>query len=255
VEKEIIIYQEWGGLGDNLAHTTIPLLCKKYGYDCYLSKHNKFNNQETYDLLYKDLNLPLTDKIYPDWLHNYPKPTSSDWNHIRSIQLGYGFPEAPYSYPVIQYTPKYIEELKDITLVDLSGVHYFKYFKHIFTSDKVKHLYNKILSLDTFDNILQIEKTHQSAEEIIVTKQKYLIDSLYHYCDALFSCKDFITIDSGQSNLASTIKNQHLNNKRLNIYTIGLQKNLPPNSYDSYFYNNTNHIALDTGWMHKAIDY
>ena len=112
MEKEIIIYQEWGGLGDNLAHTTIPLLCKKYGYDCYLSKHNKFNNQETYDLLYKDLNLPLTDKIYPDWLHNYPKPTSSDWNHIRSIQLGYGFPEAPYSYPVIQYTPKYIEELK-----------------------------------------------------------------------------------------------------------------------------------------------
>ena len=37
------IYQPWGGLGDNLAHSIIPELCNITGYKCFLSK--KSNNK------------------------------------------------------------------------------------------------------------------------------------------------------------------------------------------------------------------
>lgn len=249
--KKIVIYQEWGGLGDNLAHTTIPRLCKKYGYECYLSKHNKFRNNETYELLFKDL--PLIDEKNDTWRDNTRIYKTTEWNHIRSIQLGYGFTEAPYSYPFINYKPKYIKELKNATLVDLSSIHLFKYNSNILTPENVKRIYNKILELGNIDKIHQLYKNnYTNYKEMIVTDKKYKIDSLFDYCDALYSCKNFITICSGQSNLASTIKNQFHNNTKLNIYTISLQKHLPPINYDSYFFRNTNYIALDNGTLYKA---
>lgn len=252
MSKKIIICQEWGGLGDNLAHSTIPKLCGKYGYECYLSKSNKFNNDETYELLFKDI--PFIDEKNSSWIDNYKVQKNKEWNHLRSIQLGYGFEEAPYSYPIINYTPKLKEELKDKTLVDLSGTHYFNFFKQYFNNDNLLKIYKKILTLANFENILQIQKNnYNDTDSINVTNKRYKISNLFEYCDALFSCKNFITLDSGQSNLASGIKNQF--KTKTNIYTIGMQKNLPPNNYDSYFYLNTNHIAIDTGIMHKAVDY
>ena len=252
--KKIVIYQEWGGLGDNLAHTTIPKLCNDYGYECFLSKHNAFRNNDIKDLLFKDL--PTVDIINKDWIDNYNITKNKEWNHIRSIQLGYGFDKAPYSYPFISYEPKFVKELEDVTLVDLSGLYYFKYFSHIFTKDNLTKLYKRILLLNNnFNKVLQINKSNHISDQVIVTDKKYTINNLFEYCDAIYSCKNFITVDSGQSNLASTIKNQFYKNKKLNIFTIGLQKNLPPNNYDSYFYLNTNHIALDTGYMFKALDY
>tara|TARA_R110001592_G_scaffold119740_1_gene323155 strand:+ start:6396 stop:7157 length:762 start_codon:yes stop_codon:yes gene_type:complete len=251
MSKKIVIYQEWGGLGDNLAHSTIPRLCEKYGYDCYLSKYNKFNNDETYELLFKDI--PFIDEKDMSWLDRYTPQKNKEWNHLRSIQIGYGFNEAPYSYPFINYTPKFNKELKDKTLVDLSGTHYFTFFKQYFSKEHILNVYNRILSLDKFANILQVEKNnYNDIGSVYITNEKYKINSLFDYCDALYSCKNFITVDSGQSNLASGIKHQF--NTKTNIYTIGLQRNLPPNNYDSYFYLNTNHIAIDTGIMHKAVD-
>ena len=49
---EMTIYQPWGGLGDNLAHSIIPELCKATGNKCYLSKHNAHRNQQIYDLVW-----------------------------------------------------------------------------------------------------------------------------------------------------------------------------------------------------------
>ena len=108
---------------------------------------------------------------------------------------------------------------------------------------------------NNFGKVKTVQKPNISCNEVIISEEKYSINNLFDYCDAIYSCKNFITVDSGQSNLASCIKNQFLENKKLNIYTIGLQKNLPPNNYNSYFYLNTNHIALDTGRMYKALDY
>jgi len=249
--KKVVIYQKWGGLGDNLAHTTIPKLCKEYGYECFLSKHNKFRNDEMKSIMFKGI--PIIDEINESWIDNYSILQTKEWNHIRSIQLGYGFKTAPYSYPFIDYEPKLIKELENKTLVDLSGLHLFTYHSHIFNKDNLTKVYNKILSLSNdFTDVLKVEKPNYKSNEVVVAENKYKINSLFEYCDALYSCKNFITIDSGQSNLAATIKNQFLENKKLNIYTISLQSKLPPVNYNSYFYLNTNHIALDNGTMHKA---
>ena len=73
------IYQPWGGLGDNLAHSIIPELCKATGNKCYLSKHNAHRNQQIYDLVW-GLN-PFLEKEQMDskdlsWLDNIRKFTT-----------------------------------------------------------------------------------------------------------------------------------------------------------------------------------
>ena len=113
---------------------------------------------------------------------------------------------------------------------------------------------HKLLFVKKFKDYIYKSKfisTHQESIDINIKNWDQLDQNLkYKFIEMT---QDFITLDSGQSNLASGIKNQF--KTKTNIYTIGMQKNLPPNNYDSYFYLNTNHIAIDTGIMHKAVDY
>lgn len=253
MSKKIIIYQEWGGLGDNLAHTPIPRLCYEHGYKCYLSERNAFKNIEIYNLLYKNLDYidGTTNEINTSWVDNYIKGNTREWNHIRHVQIGYGFNNAPYMYPILNYTPTLIEELSDKTLIDISGEHYFKYYANIFTETNVLNAVNIYKTQYKLDNLLQITK--QNYHSIIVPNTiQYNITSLFHYCDALYSCKNFITIDSGQSNLACTIKNQF--KTQTQIYVIGLQRNMPPVNYDSYHYLNANYIDIQSKNQLNAVD-
>jgi hypothetical protein len=40
MENEIIMHQPWGGLGDNLAFSTLPELYHSRGYKVYISNNN-----------------------------------------------------------------------------------------------------------------------------------------------------------------------------------------------------------------------
>jgi len=244
-KKEVIIYQPWGGLGDNLAHTTIPRLCQDLGYKCLLSNHNKFKNQDIFDLLYKDLDCidGVTDKINDSW-QNYDQVNQPGWNHIRHVQVGYGFKSAPFYYPIINYQPKFIEELKNATLVDLSGEHCYTYYPELYNKENILKITNRIIELEKYKNILTIEKNNYENIDIKVPSESYNINSLFDYADAIFSCKNFICIDSGQGNLACTIKNQFKTS--LNIFIIGMSFQLPPKKYDTYNYINANYITSDT---------
>ena len=253
MSKKIIIYQEWGGLGDNLAHTPIPRLCYEHGYKCYLSEHNAFKNIEIYNLLYKNLEYieGTTNEINTSWIDNYVKGSTREWNHVRHIQLGYGFKDAPYMYPMLNYVPKLITELTDKTLIDISGDHYYKHYPNNFTETNVINAVNFYKTQYNLQNVLQIVKPNYHSILLPDTVQ-INISSLTHYCDALYSCKNFITIDAGPSNLACTIKNQFKTN--LQIYVVGLQRNMPPVNYDSYHYLNATYIDIQSNNQIHAVD-
>ena len=40
LNKTIVIYQQYGGLGDNLQYSTLPELYSKQGYDVYIHTNN-----------------------------------------------------------------------------------------------------------------------------------------------------------------------------------------------------------------------
>tara|TARA_R110001583_G_scaffold44550_4_gene141260 strand:+ start:2004 stop:2780 length:777 start_codon:yes stop_codon:yes gene_type:complete len=252
MSKEIVIYQEWGGLGDNLAHTTIPRLCRDHGYKCYLSKHNKFNNEEIYNLLYKDSEYidGWSDVLNSGWKSNYAQIRELGWNHLRHIQLGYGFDTAPYSYPFINYTPKFIEELKDKTLVDLSGDHCYRFFPHLFNPTNITACYTALVEAENIKNTIAVTPTnYTSFGNTEIDMPKIYINNLFDYCDALYSCNSYIGIDAGSSNLASGIKNQF--DTDCEIFVLGMSEQLPPKKYDTYYYLNTNYVATDTGFLQK----
>ena len=48
-----IIYQPWGGLGDNLQFSTLPELFHNQGHDVYISQKNAYRNIEILDLVWK----------------------------------------------------------------------------------------------------------------------------------------------------------------------------------------------------------
>ena len=51
--KKIIIYQPYGGLGDNLAFSTLPELFNNKGIMCYIHINNSTrNDDEVYDLVW-----------------------------------------------------------------------------------------------------------------------------------------------------------------------------------------------------------
>jgi len=254
MSKEIVIYQEWGGLGDNLAHTTIPRLCRDHGYKCYLSKHNKFNNDDIYNLLYKDSEYidGWSDVINSGWVSGYTQKNEPGWNHLRHIQLGYGFDTAPYLYPFINYTPTLIEELKDKTLVDLSGDHCYRHFPHLFNTENITLIYNGLVEAENITNTMlmcPINYTSFGNTEIDIP-DKLHFNNLFDYCDALYSCNKFIGIDSGAANLVCGIKNQFDTN--CEIFIMGMSWQLPPIKYDTYNYQNANYIATDTGYVTKC---
>ena len=46
-----ILYQPWGGLGDNLQFSTLPEMFSKLGYEVYISDKNAYRSVEIFDLV------------------------------------------------------------------------------------------------------------------------------------------------------------------------------------------------------------
>ena len=52
MSKDIIIYEQYGGLGDNLQFSTLPELYSNNGFDVYIHTESKVRNSEIYDLVW-----------------------------------------------------------------------------------------------------------------------------------------------------------------------------------------------------------
>ena len=48
-----ILYQPWGGLGDNLQYSTLPELYNTLGHEFYISSKNVYRNPEIYKLVWE----------------------------------------------------------------------------------------------------------------------------------------------------------------------------------------------------------
>ena len=200
--KVIVISQPWGGLGDNLQYTTLPKLYSDKGYEVYISTENSCRNDEIYDFVWgsnpyvkgKIMKPPNAGACIPlKWTTN---------SFIKNIELSHHLEKGTYSYPMIYYSPKKIDSLENTIIYDItsiSSLYTDEYIKSKFTfifekypdHDKRKIVFKRITNRETPDfntNILEV-------------------NTIYDYCDILYSCKVYVCLFSGGSVLASTIKN------------------------------------------------
>lgn len=240
--SDIIIYQPWGGLGDNLAHSVIPELCNQKGIKCYLSQHNHCRNQQIYDLIW-GCN-PYIEKEKKDskdlsWLDRCKIYENKGLNHVQVVQKTYGF-SGEFEYPKIYYKPKLLPEYKDTTFIDFNSIS-VGYDKNVL-KDKLRIILTRNHIFKDIINVVHsnVENTSYISDVPITSLD---INDLFLYCDIIHSAKNIITLNSGITNLSSTIKNQY--NSDVTIYTLTYKKYLKECGSNGYFYSNNRYIVVD----------
>ncbi len=236
-----IIYQPWGGLGDNLAHSTIPEHCHNTNIPCYISKHNAYRSEEIRNFVWD--NNPylagIKDEKDEAWMHNCKAKIlpGKFANHIEEIQDAYGFTPNT-QYPRIYYTPKIISDLKNKTLIDLSAHSIGNHYSGESLKQEIKKIIDE-LKLNKSDIHMISHNVPYSITYNLSELGQIVVNGLYHYTDILASAKNFITLYSGAATLAATVKNMLQSDLTIKVFSFQWIK-------DSCCYNyaNTDYIIL-----------
>jgi len=200
--KVIIISQPWGGLGDNLQYTTLPKLYSEKGYKVYISNENECRNNEIYDIVW-GLNPYVKGKI--DEPPNTGACVSLEWktdSFIKNIELSHYLENGSYSYPIIYYSPKKIDSLENTIIYDITAI------SSLYTDEFIHKSFTKIFEKYPNHDRKKVVFKHIANREMPDFYTNIIeVNSIYDYCDILYSCNVYVCLFSGGSVLASTIKN------------------------------------------------
>lgn len=231
-KQDIIISQSWGGLGDNLAFSTLPELYSKLGYNVYISNANHYRNNEIYDLVWK-LNpyIKGISSLPPNagQCRGLTYPTA---NPMKNMALQHGLTNNTFNYPILYYKPKFIPELEHCLLYDITSI------SSTYTNETIKSSFNVI-----FDKYPSLEKRKIEFAKIPNRTDPsfghtvYTIQSLFDYCDAIFSCKVHLSVMSGSCCLAAAIKQDK---EFPEVYVVHNHTNVKPGYM--YFFDNLTFI-------------
>lgn len=247
--KSIIIYQQWGGLGDNLQYSTLPELFSKRGYDVYIHSNNASRDTEINDLVWGKN--PFIKGIINQQPNageckniSWP-PNKQNEYFIHRIEISHGFEKTNF-YPKIYYTPKYFTEYKNDIIIDLTGtsqvfelnkyIEYIDYFTPLIINN------NKNIKIVTRLNLQQkpIFEHVYNYLKIKIPNIEYLkVNTLIDYCDLIKSCDTLITVNSGIAVLSSAIK----------------QDELKPNILCYYFFSHFSKEEMKGYYFFKNIQY
>jgi hypothetical protein len=217
-EKRIIISQPWGGLGDNLAYSTLPELFSKQGYDVYISVNNIVRNPEIHHLVWsKNPYIKGIINEVPnagECKNKYWPTVDKNEFFIHRIELSHGLDKSNF-YPKIYINPNYLTEYNNDIVIDLTGTssvynfekykEFIDYFVPKIISDDKKKI--KIVTFKNWRPSSDIFKQVYDYLKNLITNIEYLeIESLIQYCDVLNSCDKLIIVNSGVNSLVAAIK-------------------------------------------------
>jgi hypothetical protein len=202
MSKDIIIYQPWGGLGDNLQFSTLPRLYSDMGYNVYISSKNAYRNPEIYDLVWK-LN------PYVKGISNSPPNAGSCINFrvyqpencMKNMELSHNLTNGNTKYPEIYYKPKHIEELNNVIIYDITSIS--SSYSNEFIISTFSSVFNKHPELK---RKLVVFKNIKNRDVNLFNDEIIEINNIFEYCDIISSCKVFVSLFSGCSVLSSAIK-------------------------------------------------
>jgi hypothetical protein len=209
--EKVVIHQPWGGLGDNLAFSTLPELFAAQGVQSFISTRNVLRNPEIHQLVWghnpfirgHSEEEPNAGGCAP--FNEFPKRIT----FLERIELAHGF-EPKNKYPKIYYRPNKRPELENAVLMDLTSIS----MQHR-RSDLLDYV-SRVVSYHEYDRarILHVrfgrtlasnERHHDYEFDDFAT---FTPRNIFEYCDALASCKAFITVHSGAQSLALAIRGE-----------------------------------------------
>lgn len=212
----VILAAYHGGLGDSLQFSTLPELFVSSGREVFIWDQADFRNREIYDLVW-GLN-PYVSGVKSGTRNAGDIPEiqfqNLTGNGISNWEVLHGLP-AKNSYPKIYYTPKIITELREKCVVDLSSVS----MKH--ETAEIVDQFTNLKNRELFDSVAVQFRSRPAVNHTahnVLCDSSITVDSIFHYCDIIASCKQFVSLHSGQSHLASAIKNQY--NSEMEIFCI-----------------------------------
>lgn len=251
----------YGGLGDNLQLSTLPEeFFKQYKKVTYLSSKSNSRNNEIQELVWACNPFVKGIRSAAPTAGDFPQMCSqniskgsnliSHWEKIHGLTVTNRFPK-------IYFEPKNILSLKNSILLDLTAVTLVpdssKVSVNSYNPDilatRVKDYCNKFISEEilkvTFMKNLSRDKgnlSNTSKSTRNLYHDELQIGTIFDYVNAIYSCKELITIYSGAAVLASAIKQISCSPE---ITTFITSRNLNHEKENvNFIFDNVNYIEL-----------
>jgi hypothetical protein len=237
-----ILFINYGGLGDHLQFTTLPEAFHQLGYETYISSRSHFRSKETWDLVWRDNPYirGVSDEE-PNCGHIGPFDLChKEYSMNRNWELMFGATDVTTEndsrYPVIYYQPKNMPLYNDSLIIDLNGFSQPNIYNFEVIQDKV----NNIIKENKFKNIFNIMPSQanysKQTNKIEISGVKNVTSrDIFVYADMIYSCKRFVSIWSGGSQLDSAIKGKY--NSKLDIDCFS-----DNTDHSFYNYDNVNYV-------------
>lgn len=251
--KKIIISQSFGGLGDNLQFTTLPKLFNDRGYEIYISSNNAVRNAEIFDLVWgmnpyvkgviNENELATDDFILVGANMQCRWPVAEkNYYFMHRIEIAHGH-NPTNLYPIIYYSPNKINEFSSYTVIDITGESQAFELKF---QELRRHINNYISdnNINPYDvRVVHFKRINKSENIKYFSEYSTIeINNIQEYCDVLYSCKYYLTSNSGAHNLASAVKQ---NNETPDIICWNHWENWPECFEKGYYhYPNVKYITM-----------
>jgi hypothetical protein len=212
---EVTLHTGYGGLGDNLAYSSLPELYAEKGIDCYISSFNPYRNPgikkfiwDTNPYIKGEKPLDRDDCVG----HSYTGMayTAKINSTTKNIEYLHGF-EPQHEYPKL-YIDYSSHELNGAVIVDITSITLAHEYANVPLKDMItNHLTANYTYSD--DDIVFLSFPHINFNITDNRFRTYEVKDLFDYANILYGCKHYVSTHSGGNYLACTIKNEKLDFK------------------------------------------
>jgi hypothetical protein len=228
VHPHVVLAQPWGGLGDNLAMSTLPEMYARQGVTTYLAADNASRNDEIRRLVWAHNpfvrgTLNATQTAGSETNDRHLAGVTMSKPIIERIECAHGLP-GRNDRPEVFRMPQRRDEFSSKVVIDLGSVSVTG------GSEKLTRYVQYILGAFQYgmDDLLQVRFRNYTAQHGVYFSNIPLVevDSLEHYHDLLYSARSFITVHSGAQTLAvATQRQAGCNLKKIHCYATPFQFN------------------------------
>lgn len=233
---DVVLWVESGGLGDHLIYSTLPEMFARRGHRVYIANSTPTRNDEVRSLLYDE------NPFVIGWTDRQPnigtvRTVKSPVHRIRFahtiewVEFVHGLP-ATNRYPQIYYQPRFRSELIDTVLVDpRSASQPFPSDRFAWFVDRLGFRRNKL-------RVVLSKYSGKHGSDTLADCSRLDVENLHEYIDVIYSCRAFVSTESGGSALASAIRQAK---ETPEIYAVTTTKSW---NHHVYTFPNINYIVL-----------
>ena len=211
---KIVLGSHAGGLGDHLLYSTLPeLYAMREMVEIFISTQPTvngpaFRNEETRALVWSFnpyvcgfVDEPPTVGEPHVW--QMVKHSPRDKSPIARVERAHGF-YGVNAFPRIYYQPQYRSAWAGRVVGDATSI------SQGFSNDDYEQFVQYLCRFEPFspDNLVMLESAHQghSGRTVFPNNRRHTVESIFEYCDIIFSCAAFFCVESGSNTLASAIR-------------------------------------------------